>query len=331
MSRHLPDAIDAAIRSFESNRLIRKVAAEEATPRDYVALLLTLYHQVKSSAVTFAAAAAAAAGRSRDAAEYLMDHAHEEAGHYRWILNDLDAAGYDGPGPEALPIPKPTLAYIGVNHHCAAHWPLSRLAIAAFLEGVSGRLGSAYGLLAAMGQLVVLLYGIYLISIGDFTAGFLVSFFMYVTTFYDPLRQLAALWAGFQVAIAGWDRISHILRLESDLTTLPAPAAATADKHAALLEFRHVSFHYPNGKEVLRNISFRMQQGKTYALVGPTGGFVKQARLIAVSHLSSKLLSGKAPRTYTQSALCRADCAKHSPGIFTGSAKAVLIHVGLAA
>jgi hypothetical protein len=149
MSRHLPDAIDAAIRSFESNRLIRKVAAEEATPRDYVALLLTLYHQVKSSAVTFAAAAAAAAGRSRDAAEYLMDHAHEEAGHYRWILNDLDAAGYDGPGPEALPIPKPTLAYIGVNHHCAAHWPLSRLAIAAFLEGVSGRLGSAYGLLAA--------------------------------------------------------------------------------------------------------------------------------------------------------------------------------------
>src|SRR6202012_351714 len=62
-----------------------------------------------------------------------------------------------------------------------------------------------YGFLAAMGQLIVLLYGIYLISIGYFTAGFLVSFFMYVTTFYDPLRQLAALWSGFQVALAGWD------------------------------------------------------------------------------------------------------------------------------
>src|ERR1700744_1477165 len=77
-----------------------------------------------------------------------------------------------------------------------------------------------YGFLAAMGQLVVLLYGIYLISIGYFTAGFLVAFFMYVTTFYDPLRQLAAPWSGFQTAIAGWDRISVLLNLESDLVTV---------------------------------------------------------------------------------------------------------------
>lgn len=148
MIQTLPGTIDAAIRAFESNRLIRRVAAEEATLEDYTHLLLALYHQVKSSAVTFATAAAAA-HRSREIAEYLMDHAHEEAGHYRWILNDLAAIGYAGPSPEDLPIPKPTLAYIGVNHHCAAHWPASRLAIAAFLEGVSGRLGSAYGLLAA--------------------------------------------------------------------------------------------------------------------------------------------------------------------------------------
>jgi ATP-binding cassette subfamily B protein len=160
-----------------------------------------------------------------------------------------------------------------------------------------------YGLLAAMGQLVVLLYGIYLISTGYFTAGFLVSFFMYVTTFYDPLRQLAALWSGFQVAIAGWDRISHILHLESDLTTLPVPETAVAEKNAALLEFRHVSFHYPNGKEVLRNISFRMEQGKTYALVGPTGGGkTTTASLIARLYdptAGSVLLDGRDIRTYT--------------------------------
>src|SRR6202012_2145556 len=70
-----------------------------------------------------------------------------------------------------------------------------------------------YGFLSSMGQLVVLLYGIYLIRIGYFTPGFLIAYFMYTTSFYDPLRQLAALWAGFQVAIASWDRISHILSL----------------------------------------------------------------------------------------------------------------------
>jgi ATP-binding cassette subfamily B protein len=162
-----------------------------------------------------------------------------------------------------------------------------------------------YGFLAAMGQLVVLLYGIYLISVGYFTAGFLVTFFMYVTTFYDPLRQLAALWSGFQVALAGWDRIAQILNLESDLVTLPAAATngSPHGKKEALLEFRNVSFSYPDGKEVLRNDSFRMEQGKTYALVGPTGGGkTTTASLIARLYdptAGTVLLEGRDIRTYT--------------------------------
>lgn len=175
-----------------------------------------------------------------------------------------------------------------------------------------------YGFLASMGQLVVLLYGIYLISTGYFTAGFLISFFMYVTTFYDPLRQLAALWSGFQVALAGWDRISHILNLESDLLTLPEEGAAAttgpsrplgiagaSPSHGApaLLEFRHVAFHYPGGKDVLHNVSFRMEQGKTYALVGPTGGGKSTtASLIARLYdptAGTILLNGRDIRTFT--------------------------------
>jgi ATP-binding cassette, subfamily B, bacterial len=172
-----------------------------------------------------------------------------------------------------------------------------------------------YGFLAAMGQLVVLLYGIYLITAGQFTVGFLISFFMYVTTFYDPLRQLAALWAGFQTALAGWDRISRILNLESDLTTLPAetPAASTnGHDHTngydhtnppAILEFRNVSFRYLNGKDVLRNNSFRMEKGKTYALVGPTGGG-KTTTASVIARLydpteGSVLLDGRDIRTFT--------------------------------
>ena len=166
-----------------------------------------------------------------------------------------------------------------------------------------------YGFLSSMGQMVVLLYGIYLISVGQFTAGFLISYFMYVSSFYDPVRQLAAIWANFQVAIAGWDRISRILSMESDLVTLPAeaaPASANGGLRAsapALLEFRDVSFRYPDGKAVLRHNSFRLEKGKTYALVGPTGGGkTTTASLIARLYDPTEgtvLLDGRDIRTFT--------------------------------
>ncbi len=172
-----------------------------------------------------------------------------------------------------------------------------------------------YSLGANLGQLIVLGFGIYLIATGYFTLGLLISFLSYVNNFYNPLQQLAALWANFQVALAGWDRISKILVLESDLqTALPSGVGSvqghsgtgSAQGHSAadtLLEFRNVSFAYPNGKEVLHNNSFRLQRGRTYALVGPTGGGkTTTASLIARLYdptAGTVILDGKDIRSYT--------------------------------
>jgi ATP-binding cassette subfamily B protein len=41
---------------------------------------------------------------------------------------------------------------------------------------------------------------------------------------------------------------------------------------APLLEFDRVSFAYPDSRDVLSDVSLRLERGKTYALVGPTGG-----------------------------------------------------------
>lgn len=159
------------------------------------------------------------------------------------------------------------------------------------------------GLASTLGQLVVLTFGIYLISTGNFTAGFLVTFFSYVNNFYDPLRQMAALWASFQVAMAAWDRISHILALESDMVTISDGDAHVAGGAAALLEFRNVSFAYPDGKEVLHDNSFKLEKGKTYALVGPTGGGkTTTASLVARLYdptSGTVMLNGKDIRTYS--------------------------------
>ncbi len=134
-----------------------------------------------------------------------------------------------------------------------------------------------YGLGANLAILIVLLYGFHLITLGLFTFGLIISFLTYITRFYDPLRQMAALWTTFQVALAGWDRIHAILTLDPDLVVLPQPASPTdaASKVATLpplVEFKQVSFQYAEDAVILKKINFKLEHGKTYALVGPTGG-----------------------------------------------------------
>jgi ATP-binding cassette, subfamily B, bacterial len=156
-----------------------------------------------------------------------------------------------------------------------------------------------YTLAANIGQLIVLTLGIYLITTGHFSIGLLISFIAYVTNFYNPLRQLASLWANFQVAMAGWDRISLLLSFQSNLQIVEN---AEYEANSAYLHFKDVSFKYPNGKEVLHKVSFDLARGKTYAFVGPTGGGkTTTASLIARLYDATKgsiVLDGRDIRSY---------------------------------
>ena len=126
-----------------------------------------------------------------------------------------------------------------------------------------------YGLAYNLGQLIVLALGIYMISRGTMTTGLLIGFLLYVNNFYNPLRQLASVWSSLQLALAALDRISEVLALESNLEIVPEDSGAVSQ---AVLEFDDVSFAYPDGQDVLGHVSLRLERGKTYALVGPTGG-----------------------------------------------------------
>ena len=99
--------------------------------------------------------------------------------------------------------------------------------------------------------------------------------------------------------MAGWDRISQILSLETNLVTVDGELRGAI---AALLEFRNVHFAYPGGNEILHNINFKLERGKTYALVGPTGGGkTTTASLIARLYdptSGTVLLDGKDIRAY---------------------------------
>ncbi|GAB3893084.1 ABC transporter ATP-binding protein [Spirosoma agri] len=180
-----------------------------------------------------------------------------------------------------------------------------------------------YGISANLGQLVILTFGIYLIATDRFTIGLLVSFMSYVTNLYNNLRQLATLWSSFQVALAGWDRIAHLLALQSNLKTIdmPVPVASTS-----LLSFQQVSFGYPNGQEVLHDITFDLERGKTYALVGPTGGGkTTTASLIARLYDPTSgtiVLDGKDIRSYEASERTqKVGFILQEPFLFTGTVR----------
>jgi ATP-binding cassette, subfamily B, bacterial len=180
-----------------------------------------------------------------------------------------------------------------------------------------------YSMFSGFAQLIVLAYGIYLISIGSFSIGLLVSYLAYATYFYNPLRQLASLWTTFQVAMAGWDRITKILSMDSDIKTL---RNITATTQAALMEFKNVHFSYEDSQEILHNVSLTLERGKTYAFVGPTGGGkTTTASLMSRLYDPAKgtvLLDGKDIRTYNpEERAQKIGFILQEPFLFTGTIK----------
>lgn len=189
-------------------------------------------------------------------------------------------------------------------------------------------LNPLYTLIANTAQLAVLIYGIYLIMHGAGSIGLLISFISYLARFYDPLRQIAALYAQFQVALGSWERISDILSLQSDLLPTPPQPTFTA---GPLLTFNQVDFAYENGITVLSNINITLERGKTYALVGPTGGG-KTTTASLMAHLYNPTrgticLNGSDIRSFTDTERAAViGFILQDPFLFTGTIKDNLVY-----
>lgn len=164
----------------------------------------------------------------------------------------------------------------------------------------NGVLLPLYGFCTQMGQLIVLGYGLSMVAEGELTVGLLLGYFIYVNRFYDPMRQLAALWATFQGALAAHERISEVLNEPGRMEIVPWQGPAL--EGCGRLAFRDVTFGYEPEQEVLSSVSFSLEAGKTYAFVGPTGGGkTTTASLMARLYdprAGQVLLDGKDLRSY---------------------------------
>jgi ATP-binding cassette subfamily B protein len=185
-----------------------------------------------------------------------------------------------------------------------------------------------YGFAHNVAQVIVLAYGFYLIADGGATVGALIGFLLYVNNLYMPLRQMAQIWSSFQTAMASLDRISAVLALEPNLPQLPAQP----DRPGAVLAFDRVRFHYPGTDQpVLNDTTFALEAGKTYALVGPTGGGkTTTASLMARLYDPSSgrvLLDGKDIRSATPEERARKiGFILQEPFLFTGTIRDNIVY-----
>ena len=128
-----------------------------------------------------------------------------------------------------------------------------------------------YTFVANLAQIILLAVGVGFILSGSITIGLLIGFLAYAQKFFEPLRILGSIVGSLQGALAAWTRVQEIISLESNLILEEDKSGLQKRKTKHILEFENVSFGYDE-KQILKNMNFNLEQGKTYALVGPTGG-----------------------------------------------------------
>jgi hypothetical protein len=144
-------AAEGAVLTFKrGNKLIKKVESEPLSISDYHNLLLGIFHQVFFSSSSLSLAASLCGSRFMLARSYLIHHAEEEKDHWMWILEDLHATQYKGPDPRSLKPGWASQAYLSYGMFLGFHFPIGRLAMAAVLEGISGKLGADFAKKAAV-------------------------------------------------------------------------------------------------------------------------------------------------------------------------------------
>ncbi len=104
---------------------------------------------------------------------------------------------------------------------------------------------------------------------GFMTIGTFFAFIQYAEMFFRPIRDLTEKFTNLQNAMASSERIFYLLEQEPEIKLPINPVQFTGLRKA--IEFRKVSFSYDGKKEVLRNVSFKVNKGETVAIVGPTG------------------------------------------------------------
>ena len=143
---------------------------------------------------------------------------------------------------------------------------------------------------AGIGQLLVIYFGARMAITGSLSIADLVAFFLYLDSFYTPVRNLGNSMEAVQESLAGFERIADILTVSPEIASPEEPHTFT-EPIKGVVRFENVCFYYNQGEEVLTDISLDIPAGSTVALVGPTG--VGKTTLVSLIPRFYDVIDGK--------------------------------------
>ncbi len=132
-----------------------------------------------------------------------------------------------------------------------------------------GRFHSSTAFINDIFNVIVLVAGGIFLFNGSITFGDYSAFVVSVTLFTSPVMTLITFTEQFQDGFTGFKRFLEVIDEEPEKDAEDATELTDVQGH---VEFKNVSYSYGGGKEVLKNVNLDIDVGKTFALVGPSGG-----------------------------------------------------------
>ncbi len=115
---------------------------------------------------------------------------------------------------------------------------------------------------------ILVWYGSKQVIDNQISLGIIISFIMYLNMLFRPIRELADKFNTLQMGMVSSERIFQVLDTKEQTIN---DGILKPENLKAEVEFKNVSFAYNEDQPVLKNINFKIESGKTLALVGATG------------------------------------------------------------